>query len=113
MKISKTDFVTFNEREAVRGNNFCGNCGEEVGNSDCCEDGYTNCCNEPAISRNNFLKAAKFIDLRNFIEKQNGQIYDQREQPFQTVIELENKKKIHVSTKESLDSIISVMNIYL
>ena len=116
MEIKKEDFSLFSKREKSSGSNFCGNCDEEVSSSDCDKDGYTYCCNEPVIGRSDFLKAAKFISISDFLEKFPFEafIYEIRDYPFGHKIRFTEKNiEFSVSLKSDLSVIISQINDHL
>ena len=115
MKITENDFKIFNQRRLLSGSSFCGNCDEEVTSSDCDEDGYTYCCNEPNISRSDFLKSAKFIDINNFVKKFSEDYYiaEARGSAYGHEVYLGNAKSvIRLDLNSSIDHIVAIFNIY-
>ena len=113
MKISKSDFKIHNQRERLHGDNFCGNCDSPVTSSDCDEDGYTDCCNEPVVSKHDFLKSAKYIDINNFLKKISKDYYlvqDMDNHFFYRVHLGDNSFRIDL--RSDIEYIISMFNIY-
>ena len=115
-KITREDFDFYLKRESTPGKYFCGNCDQEVTANDCDQDGYTNCCNEPVVTRDNFLKSGKLICIQDYVNKieytrREPFISQTREAPFYTVIVVpEEDITIKIDLNDSIDTIGLVIN---
>ena len=113
-KFNVEDFKISNQRKSQDGQNFCGSCDQPVQSSDCDSDGYTNCCNEPAISRYNWIYYGKAQDVDNLVGPLGFYTYYEDRKPFRFFVKSrETDKKFALSLKNDVDSIVSTLNIYL
>jgi len=119
-KINKEDFKLYEDRASKNSQYFCGCCDREVSSSDCCEDGYTDCCNEPTIDKNNFLKYGKIISIDNFLKtisvhSNQYYMYERRERPFNHILVTPTKQfgceyPIMIDVNQNIDYIIRDIN---
>ena len=119
MKININDFSLFAERSKLNATNFCSSCDTPVTSSDCDEDGYTDCCNEPTIDRNQFILSSKFISISKFLEnlpfvQRPAFIFEVREFPFgHKVVIPDSNLEFSISLKSDPNIIIDQINLQL